>query len=264
MSFDMSTARKGECPKPHLVQYENQPRNETKPFNLQEQVLPHRTDDTGLSGEHLSHLTAKLLAAKEGHHPTSKGEADRAQGSDLHSMSSGSHDQHPGPEGGHQPHTHQSIHPIPHENAFTHLSQQHGFNEQPHAPGIPPWMQGTPYDYAAALQAGWYPPPMAPYLPFYQPTMHPPYRGSYAEGAPQASYNVQQAAVNHGPDYSGGIRGGYRTTHHVHVPTSLGQTLPDVTATSTSLDVPDAPCLGSLSSPGLLQVKVQTNSRSRG
>ena len=109
---------------------------------------------------------------------------------------------------------------------------------------MPPWMQGTPYDYAAALRAGWYRPPMAPYPPFYQPTMHPPYCGSYAEGAPQASYNVQQAAVNHGPDYSGGIRGGYRTTHHIHVLTSLRQTLPDVTATSTSLDVPDAPHLG--------------------
>ncbi|KIM66759.1 hypothetical protein SCLCIDRAFT_7725 [Scleroderma citrinum Foug A] len=36
MSFNMSTARKGECPKPHLVQYENQLRNETEPFNLQE------------------------------------------------------------------------------------------------------------------------------------------------------------------------------------------------------------------------------------
>ena len=122
MSFDMSTAHKGEHPKPRLVQYENQPRNETEPFNLQERVLPHRTDDTGLSGEHLSHPTAKLLAAEEGHHPTSKGEANHAQGSDSHSMSSGSHNQHPGPEGGHQPHAHQSIHPIPHENAFTHLS----------------------------------------------------------------------------------------------------------------------------------------------
>ena len=60
---------------------------------------------------------------------------------------------------------------------------------------MPPWMQGTPYDYAAALQAGWYLPPMAPYPPFYQPTMHPLYCGSYTEGAPQASYNVQQAAV---------------------------------------------------------------------
>ena len=76
---------------------------------------------------------------------------------------------------------------------------------------------------------------MTPYLPFYQPTMHPPYHGSYTEGAPQANYNAQQAAVNHGPDYYlGGIRGGYGTS------TSLGQstTLPDVAAASTSLDVP--------------------------
>ena len=83
-------------PKPHLVQYENRPRNETEPFNLQERVLPHSTDDTGLSGGHPSHLTAKLLAAEEGHHPTSKGKADHAQGSDSH-VCSDSHDQHPGP-----------------------------------------------------------------------------------------------------------------------------------------------------------------------
>ena len=254
MSFDMSmAARKGECPKPRLVRYENQLTNETEPFNLQERVLPHRTEDIGPSDEHSSHLTAKLLAAEEGHHPTSTGE-DRAQGSDSHSVRSGSHDQHPGPEGGRQPHAHQSSHPISYENTFTPASQQHGFSEQPHASGMPPWMpQGAPYDYAAALRAGWYPPPMAPYPPFYQPPMHPPYRGSYAEGAPQAN-NAQQAGIHHGPDYPGGIRGGYGTsTHHHHIPTSRGQstTLPDVTAASTSLDVPvpNAPRFGSCALP---------------
>ena len=109
---------------------------------------------------------------------------------------------------------------------------------------MPPWMQGAPYDYGAALRAGWYPLPMTPYPPFYPPTMHPPYHGSYAEGAPQANYNAQPAAINHGPDYYlGGIRGGYGTS------TSLGQSasLPDVAAASTNLDVPvpNAPRLGS-------------------
>jgi len=70
------------------------------------------------------------------------------------------------------------------------------------------------------------------------------------EGGPQANYNAQQAATNHGPDYySGGIHGGYGTTTPYHCdPTSLRQsaTLPDVATANTSPDVPvpDAPRLG--------------------
>jgi len=243
-------ARKGERPKPRLVQYQNHPRNDNEPFNLQDRVFPHRSNNTGPSGEHSSNLTARLLAAEEGHHPISKGEADGTQKSDLHTVRSGSHDQHLGPEGGRHPHAHQDARSMSHENAFMQPSQQHGFNERPLAPVMPPWTRGALYDYTAALQGGWYPPPLVPYLHLYQPGMHPPYHRPYAEGGPQANYNAQQAAANHGPDYySGGIHGGYGTTTPYHRdPTSLGQsaTLPDVATANTSPDVPvpDAPHLG--------------------
>jgi len=81
ISLDMSTACKGECPKPRLVWY-HQPRNENEPFNLQDQVFPNRSENTRPSGEHSSNLTAKLLAAEEGHHFTSKGEADGSRESE--------------------------------------------------------------------------------------------------------------------------------------------------------------------------------------
>jgi len=61
ISLDMSTAHKGERPKPRLMRY-HQPRNENEPFNLQDRVFPNRSENTGPSGEHSSNLTAKLIA----------------------------------------------------------------------------------------------------------------------------------------------------------------------------------------------------------
>ncbi|KAI5983563.1 hypothetical protein F5J12DRAFT_940411 [Pisolithus orientalis] len=70
-----------ERPRPHVVQGGTHSGDEPEPFNLQHWAFP-KLDEPGLSGKCPSTVSAKLLAAKEGHLPTIKGEADGPQGSD--------------------------------------------------------------------------------------------------------------------------------------------------------------------------------------
>jgi len=68
----------GELPKPRLVHSKSQSGNEGEPFNLQARVFPNNPSREAPS-------SARLLAAKEGHPLTTKGEIDGPQETGLHS-----------------------------------------------------------------------------------------------------------------------------------------------------------------------------------
>ncbi|KAI5997615.1 hypothetical protein F5J12DRAFT_785091 [Pisolithus orientalis] len=78
--INLPTTSQAERPRPCVVQGGTHSGDEPEPFNLQHWAFP-KLDEPGLSGKCPSMVSARLLAAEEGHLPTIKGEADGPQGS---------------------------------------------------------------------------------------------------------------------------------------------------------------------------------------
>jgi len=75
MHLTSSIENQAERPRPRLVQGKTQSGHKSEPFSLQNRVFPNNLENSRLSSNTLPPVSAKLLAAKEGHVPAAKSDA---------------------------------------------------------------------------------------------------------------------------------------------------------------------------------------------